>query len=167
MFSAYNLYPQSMITVASAVFSIKKNSSKLIILFLISGVAVVPYNKLYAQSINHIWLSEESNSCLEFDSVSQTVDIGNFNKYKEGKQRIKYKVRGNKLKIMWHENQTIFGYEKWVYWLTIDLLTDEKLSLTFLPVKRNRIIEMFGGSTVVFKKSDIKCSDYYQAKSAK
>ena len=115
------------------------------------------------QSINHIWLSEDSLNRLEFDSVSKTVSIAcmyDNEYYKKIGFRFNYRIVDNKLKIIWYNNQTLLGNQKETFWLTIDELTNESLSLTFLPMKENHLVEIFGGYSVKFKKSDISCEQY-------
>jgi hypothetical protein len=103
-----------------------------------------------AQSIYKTWYSEESNVCLNIDSSLNCVRINAF--YQADCKRITFRIKDDKLKLVWRASQRIFGlgWRKDVYWLTIDKLTEEDLILTLLPNKNYILDDFFKTRTVKF-----------------
>jgi hypothetical protein len=111
------------------------------------------------QSIQGIWLSKDSLTCIEFDSTLHRMNISDwFEKdWKTSKQKFIYTIKNGTLKIVW------YYYGKTVCYYKIDHFIGNKLSLSILKDRVSVIPELMGGYQVEFQKTDTcsSCNDYY------
>ncbi len=140
----------------------KMKNISILIPFVLLFFLCISLNSI-AQSNNQSWLSNQ-NVCLEFDSLTNRLNIGDFyDNYRVGKQRFDYDIENQKLIILWYHNQTMFGYETEKAILNILKFNDEQLNLSFRKDKsRGALIELFGDSIVEFRKINQSCSEYYK-----
>lgn len=115
-----------------------KNLFYLLATYLLFCVA----SQVKSQSIYTSWFSENSNICITLDSSNKCVTINEFYD-KEECNRIKFKLKNNTLKLIWKTNQRIFplGWEKDIYYFTINKLTKDTLDLTLKPYKSSYFID--------------------------
>jgi hypothetical protein len=124
-------------------------------------------DKLFAQSIHQNWISPETKSCIEFDSITGRLNIKDYyDNYKKRKQRFEYKIKGKQLKVNWYHDEKFYGFKKETIWLTINKLQNKELSLTIIPSRQERksgFIDLLGDSTVNFKQTEIGCTTFYKS----
>ena len=137
-----------------------------VILFII-----ICSSKASGQSIYGIWTSDTTKSCIEFDSLTGRMNIGDFyddyNKVEPSlqyKQKFVFKIKNDKLKIVWTHGQNSFG--TWIpktYWLWIEKFTQDELWLSFLPKNDGSLYELFGGARVLLRRNESckNCREYY------
>lgn len=140
-------------------YLLKSIKIRTFIIFIVFTFPSIRSNSI-AQSVNKSWLSVQ-NVCLEFDSLTNRLNIGNFyDNYKEGNQRFEYKIKKQNLIILWYHNQTMLGYVKEKATLNILTFNDNQLTLSFKKEKsRGALIELFGDSIVKFRKINLSCSE--------
>ena len=102
---------------------------------------------------------EKSWYCAESKHLCVTLNAQGYSTIDE-LERIKFKRKGNQLKIMWYNNQTFFGWKKETYLFTIEKLTDDILVLS-QDVEKNQF-EHIPGNTITFVSIPEGCSDKWK-----
>ena len=98
------------------------------------------------------------------DTISKCFMINDWN---EDCERISFKLKNNKLKIIWKGKQRIFplGWQKDIHWLSIDKLTNDSLVLTLLPDKLGYLVGdnvWSEGRKVIFTAELGNCYDLFK-----
>ena len=121
--------------------------------------------KGYTQSVAGSWYSNKNNVCIKFDSNDNSVVINEFfdPNVNSGKKII-YKKIGNKIKLTWAGNQTMFGWKKDIYWFKIDSYTENEMTLTLEPNKHKILDEIVLEMTNVFILTPHGCDEKWKNK---
>lgn len=115
-----------------------------------------------SQTIDGIWISTNSQRCIEFDAGLKRMNIDNWfeENWRTSKQRFVFKIKDDVLRITW------FYYGKSFSLFRITYFRDNELKMTNIKASDRAIEELIGGYEVEFIKSDTckSCQDYYVRK---
>lgn len=84
-------------------------------------------NVVKGQTLCKSWYSVDANVCFTIDSTF-SAKINELDK-------IKIKIKGDKFKLLWYNNETFFGWQKDVYHFNIEKLTNDTLIISQIPQK--------------------------------
>lgn len=126
------------------------------LIILLTGVICFWQIPIMAQDTEKHWYSEESNICMSIKKDS--AQINNI-------ERLVIKEKGDKLKVIWYNNQTLLGWQKEVYYYQILSTSQDSLIIARLPTKLP--FEIIPDSITRFVSTPQGCKSLWRVSSVK